>query len=130
MLTNRVDLSAKPDTMRGLHWAGIAMALISGVVHFVLGLQFLPHAMGFAFLIAAAGFAVGSWLVIADVQRTIVYTLGVPFTLGQIGAWIALTRPELVEDFDLSVLGAIEIVDKTAQILLLIVLVVLYVQEQ
>ncbi|QZA88536.1 hypothetical protein K0C01_12265 [Salinarchaeum sp. IM2453] len=129
MSTSNVDLSAKLDSMQGLHWIGVGLALISGAIHLILGIQFLPHWMGFSFLVAAIGFVVGSWLVIADVKRRFVYLLGIPFTLGQIIAWVALTRPELIQDFDFTVLGPIEVIDKVAQVLLIVVLLVLYTQE-
>lgn len=116
--------------MNGLHWVGVALAMVSAGVHLVLGVEFFPHWMGVAFFVATGGFVAGSWLVIANEKRPTVYLLGILFTAGQIAAWIALTRPELLVAPDLAALGTAEVVDKVAQVLLIGVLVVLYRLER
>lgn len=130
MVLGNIDLSPELGSLTPLHWLAIAMATISAGVHLVLGVQFFPHWMGISFIGATLGFAAGIWLVVANVRRPVVYAVGIPFTLGQIGAWIALTRPELLTNPDLTALGAFEIVDKVAQLILIVVLLVLLSRER
>ena len=115
----------RSETLTPLHWAGIALALVTAGVHLVLGVGFLPHWMGAAFLAATAGFLAGVWLVVTDRRRRLVYLLGIPFTVAQIVLWYALNRPE-----GLDALGAAEVVDKVAQVALIVVLVLLYARER
>ena len=115
----------RSETLTPLHWAGIALALVTAAVHLVLGVGFLPHWMGAAFLAATAGFLAGVWLVVTDRRRRLVYLLGIPFTVAQIVLWYALNRPE-----GLDALGAAEVVDKVAQAALIVVLVLLYARER
>lgn len=119
-VTDRIDVAA----LTPLHWAGIVTALVSAAVHLLLGIGFLPHWMGIAFLLATAGFVVGTWLVIADRMRRRVYLLGIPFTAGQIVFWYLVNRPE-----SLDALGLAEIIDKIAQIVLVLVLGALYLRD-
>lgn len=107
-----------------VHWLAIGLALISALVHLVLGIGFLPHWMGVAFLVATAGFVVGIALVFLDVRRRHVYLLGIAFTGGQIVSWYVVNEPATVAD-----LSAVELLDKVAQLLLIVALVVLYVRE-
>ena len=109
------------ESLSALHWLGIGLALVTAAVHFVLGIGFLPHWMGGAFLLASAGFLLGIVLVVIGRRRRLVYLLGIPFTAGQIVLWYALNRPASAAD--LTIAG---VIDKVAQILLLVVLVVLY----
>ncbi len=107
-----------------LHWVGIAMALVSALVHLVLGIGFFPHYMGVLFLLATGGFVGAVVLVLIDYRRTLVYLAGIPFTLVQIGGWYVVNQPD-----SLSALGTAEIADKVAQVVLIIVLVLLYRRE-
>ncbi|MXV63717.1 hypothetical protein GS429_16955 [Natronorubrum sp. JWXQ-INN-674] len=106
------------------HWVGIGLAVVTAAVHLVLGLGFLPHWMGGAFLVATAGFGLGVVLVVLDYRRRLVYLLGIPFTGAQVVLWYVLNRPAGVGD-----LSGLEAVDKIAQALLLVALVVLYRRE-
>ena len=118
------------------HWIGIAAALVSALVHLALGGQFLLSgietgvtvslAMGASFLVAAAGFAGGVWLVVVDRFRPTVYLLGVPFTAGQIVLWYVLNSPGLPTPPAVTPVSGI---DKIAQVVLLAALVVLYRRE-
>lgn len=129
MSGDTIDLAPDPNSLGGLHWIAIALAAVSAAVHLVLGVQFFPHWMGLSFFVATIGFVVGIALVVANVRRPLVYAAGIPFTGGQIVAWIALTRPNLLTDPDPTALGAFEVVDKVAQVLLVAVLVVLVARE-
>lgn len=120
---SRTDV-VDPSTLTPLHWLGIAMAAVSAAVHLVLGTGFLPHWMGIAFLVATVGFVAGIWLVAIDRRRRLVYLLGIPFTGGQIAVWYLLNRPTGLDG-----LGLADAVDKAAQIVLIVVLVVLYARD-
>lgn len=103
-----------------LHWTGIALAVITGVIHLYLGVSFIDDSLGVPFLVAGGGFLAGSLAVLLDYRRRLVYLLGIPFTLGQIVAWYALNAPDF---------GAMGIGDKIVQVALVVVLVVLYRRE-
>ncbi|WP_255190820.1 DUF7475 family protein [Natronobeatus ordinarius] len=112
------------DSLTWIHWFAITLALVSAAVHLVLGVGFLPHWMGVAFLVATAGFLVGIALVLLDVRRRLVYLAGIPFTGGQVILWYVVNEPTTIADLSLT-----EIVDKLAQGLLIVTLVVLYVRD-
>ncbi len=104
-----------------LHWFAIVLAATSGLVHLVLGVGFLPHPMGVAFVLAAGGFFGAIVLVILDFHRRLLYLAGIPYTGVQIVLWYAVNQPTSVAD-----LSAAGVVDKIAQVLLIVALVVLY----
>lgn len=107
-----------------LHWTVIGLAFITAGVHLGLGVSFLPHVMGFAFLLAAAGFLAGIALIVLARRRPLVYALGVPFTATQIVLWYVLNDfPGVAE------ISPVEAIDKIAQGLLIVLLVVLYRRE-
>lgn len=118
------------------HWIGIIAALVSALVHLVLGGQFLRSgletgvtmslAMGASFLVATVGFVGGVWLVVTDRFRPTVYLLGVPFTAGQVVLWYALNSPGLPAPPAVTPASG---VDKVAQVVLIAALVVLYRRE-
>lgn len=112
------------SSLTPLHWVAIAMALVSGIVHLVLGIEFAPHPMGITFLLAAGGFAGGVVLVISDYRRRLLYLAGIPYTAVQIVGWYVVNRPQALGD--LSIPG---VVDKLAQVLLIVALILLYRRE-
>ncbi|AUV83623.1 hypothetical protein C2R22_19875 [Salinigranum rubrum] len=107
------------DSMTTLHWIGVALAAVSGIVHLVLGVRFLPGAFGISFLVATVGFAAGIAAILLNYRRRLFYAVGIPFTAGQvvIFAWTVVQG--------INELGAIAIVDKVAQIGFIVVLVLL-----
>lgn len=107
-----------------LHWVGIALAVVTGIVHLVLGIGFLPHWMGVAFLLAAGGFFGAVVLVVLEYRRRLLYLVGIPYTAVQIVLWYALNQPAGIADIS----GA-EAIDKLAQVALIVVLLVLYSRE-
>jgi hypothetical protein len=115
--TDRGGLALETASLTGLHWLGVVLCVATGVLHLGLGASFLPGGLGIAFIVAGAGYLVGVFGVLVDYRRPLLYLLGIPFTLGQIGAWYALNAP------DFSALG---IGDKIVQALLVVVLVTLY----
>lgn len=114
---SRFDLRS----LTSLHWIAITMALVSALIHLVLGIGFLPHWMGFAFLLASGGFIGGVVLVLLDYRRKLLYLLGIPYTAAQIVLWYALNQPAGLGDIPES-----HAMDKIAQVILILSLVVLY----
>jgi len=113
-------LSLRTETLTPLHWVGIAMAVVTAVIHVFLGVSFIASPMGWSFLFAAAGFFAGAVAVAVDYRRPLVYLLGIPFTAGQIVLWYVVNAPDF---------SAIGYGDKAAQLVLIAVLVVLYSRE-
>lgn len=103
-------LDAAPFT--GLHWLAIALLAVTGTVHVYLFAtqEFVP------FLLAGLGFFGAIGVLLADFYRRLVYLALVPYTIAQIVGWYVL-------DGDLT---AIAVVDKVAQVLLLVLLVYLF----
>ncbi|MFC6976872.1 hypothetical protein ACFQL1_22655 [Halomicroarcula sp. GCM10025709] len=116
------------DTLEPLHYLGIALALVSGLIHLQLGVSFAPSPLGLSFLFAGVVFVLASVAVVANVRRGLVYRLGLPFTAGQIVLWYYVNFVAGPKAFpaDVGTLGAI---DKIAQVLLLGVLVLLIRRE-
>lgn len=109
------------DTVTPLHWAGVLLAAISGLLHLAFAPGLLPGGLGVGFVVAGVGFLVGGAAVLANYRRTQLYLLGIPFTLGQIVLWYLVNAPNF------STFG---LVDKTAQILFVAVVAVLYSRER
>lgn len=109
------------DSLTPLHWGGIGLAAISGVIHLFLGVSFLSGSLGVPFLVAGVGFFAGIGAILVDYRRLQVALLGVPFTAGQIVLWYVINR----QDISAGDVGPIGIVDKVAQVLLIVVLLVL-----
>jgi hypothetical protein len=109
------------DSLTTLHWIGINLALISAVVHLVFGVMFLPNVMGVLFLLATGGFLGAIVLLLVGYRRRLLYLVGIPFTGIQIVAWYAVNQPTGPAD-----IGPAGAIDKIAQLLLIVVLVVLY----
>ncbi|MDG5759454.1 hypothetical protein QA600_08875 [Natronococcus sp. A-GB1] len=113
------------ESLTPTHWAAIGLAAVTAAVHLLLGLSFLPHWMGGAFLVATAGFLVGLWFILTDRRRRLVYLAGISFTGAQIVLWYVVNEPTGIGD--VTVAGA---VDKVAQTLLIVALVVLLVRGE
>ena len=134
--TQTASATGRTGALTGTHWVGIVAALVSALVHLVLGARFLLDfadngltislAMGASFLVATAGFLVGIWLVVTDRFRVPVYLLGIPFTAGQVVLWYVLNSPGLPAP---PPVGPLSAGDKTAQLVLIAVLVLLYRRE-
>jgi hypothetical protein len=110
------------ETVTPLHWVGVVLAAVTGVLHLVLTAQFGLSGLGISFLVAGVGFFAGAAAVLTDYRRRQFYLLGVPFTAGQIVLWYVLNDPS----FSGISLG---IVDKVVQVALIGVLLVLYSRE-
>lgn len=120
--TGEEGFSLALDSLESLHWLGIGLAAVSGVIHLYLGVQFIGDGLGVPFLFAGVVFLVGIAAIVVDYRRRAFYALGVPFTLGQIVLWYVFNSSRIAAGD----VGPIDIVDKVAQVLLVAVLVVLY----
>ena len=120
--TQEEGLSLALGSLESLHWAGIVLSTVTGVIHLVLAALFVPEVMGIAFLVAGLGYGLGVAAVLLDYRRRLFYLLGIPFTLGQIVLWYVVNA----EKINAGNPGTMGIVDKVAQVLLVVVLVVLY----
>ena len=113
------------ETVTPLHWVGVVLAAITGVLHLVLTVQLGLGSLvglGGSFLVAGVGFFAGAAAVLADYRRRQFYLLGIPFTAGQIVLWYVLNDPSFSEISP-------GIVDKVVQVALIGVLIVLYSRE-
>ncbi len=125
-VSRRYGLTGNPLALESLstrHWIAIGLAVVTAVVHLVLGVGFLPHWMGSVPLRdgrLSPRYHVGT--------RRLPPPTGVPprvaFTGGQVILWYALNRPD-----GLGAISAAEGVDKLAQLLLIAALIVLYRRE-
>jgi hypothetical protein len=102
--------------MTPLHWIGVVLAVITGVLHLGLGASFGLNGFGISFIVAGIAFLVGAAAVLVDYRRRLFYLLGIPFTLGQVVAWYAVNAPSF------SPLG---LLDKVVQVAFVVVLVLL-----
>lgn len=118
-------LSLRTESLSSLHWAGVVLAAVTGVIHLVLGVSFIDSPLGWSFLVAGFGFLGGVAALLVDYRRRLLYLLGIPFTAGQIVAWYVVNAPQ----FGGTGFGTLGYVDKVVQVLFIVVLVVLYRQE-
>ena len=112
--------SIDTESLTGLHWLAIVLALFTGVVHLFLGVSFISDPMGWAFLFAGVVFLAAIAALLIDFRRRLLYILGIPFVAGQIVAWYVVNAP------DFSTMG---IGDKVVQVALIVVLGILYTRE-
>lgn len=113
------------DSLTTLHWVGIVLALVTGIVHFVLGAMFFPQRGGIMFLLAGGGFFGAIGLLLINYRRRLLYTVGIPYTGVQIIAWYGLNRPLALAD-----IGPAAALDKLTQLILIAVLIVLYWRDR
>ncbi len=118
--SGRVDL----EGLGSLHYLGIALALLSGVIHLFLGASFAPDPLGLSFLFAGIVFLLAVAGVLVNYRRELLYKLGIPFTAGQIVLWYYLNFAAGDKAFPADV-GGIGAVDKIAQVVLIAVLALL-----
>lgn len=107
-------------SLTGLHWLAVVLSLLSGVIHLVLGVMFFPQGTAIAFVLAGIAFLVAVGLFLRNYRRRLLYAVGVPFVLVQIVLyyWINYRNQPAI--------SPVEAVDKVAQLVLIVVLVVLY----
>jgi hypothetical protein len=108
----------------GLEWLAVGLVVVTGTIHLVLGLAFLPDPLAVAFVLAGAGFAGALVLFFVGASRRSLYLAGVPFVAAQVVAWLAIARPAGIGD-----VGPLEAADKIVQLSLIAVLFVLIRRE-
>lgn len=109
-------VSLQTQSLATTHWVGIVLAAVSGTIHLVIGIGDISSGLGVSFVLAGLGFFGAIALVLVDYRRRLVYAVGIPFVAAQIVIWYVLNGFPL---------DPTEIVDKAAQIGLIVVLVVL-----
>lgn len=117
-------LALRTASLTGIHWLGILAALVSGAIHILLGIRFIPSGLGISFLLAGLGFLGAITLVLLGYRRRLVYGVGIPFVLIQLVMWYIVNFANGPKSFpaDIGTLGAI---DKIAQLVLIGILIVL-----
>ena len=110
------------ESLTGVTWIGIAAAAVTALVHLFLGVRLVPSGLGISFVLAGLGFLGAIALVLVGYRRSMVYLVGIPYTLLQIVLWYYINFAGGSNSFpgDVGTLGA---VDKIAQVVLLVVLV-------
>lgn len=119
-----LDAGVDTASLTRLHRIGIALAVVTGLVHLGLGLGAPTEPLGVASALAAVGYAGAIGLLLVGYRRRLVVALGIPYVGSQIALWYLLNEPS--GPGDVSPLAA---VDKTVQLLLLGVLLVLLFRE-
>ncbi|GAB6861033.1 hypothetical protein ACFR97_01555 [Haloplanus litoreus] len=113
--------SFETASLTRLHWVGIVLAVITGVVHLVFGALAIDTLQGVSFVLAGVAFFVAVLLLLLDYRRRLLYLVGIPFTGVQVVLYFYLNWP--------NVLSPGGIGDKVVQVALIAILVVLYRRE-
>lgn len=111
------NTSIETESLTTLHWIGIALAAVTGVVHLGIGVAFADLLLG----LAGVGFFGAIALLLLNVRRKLLYLVGIPYTGSQIVLYFVFNWPD--------VLSPIGIGDKVVQVVLVTVLVALYRRE-
>lgn len=111
------------ESLTTLHWIAVGLAIITGIIHLALGIMYFPGSLPLSFLLAAFGFFGGVVLFLRDYRRRLLYLVGIPFIALQIVLYLLINQQA-----DPAV-SPIEGIDKAAQILLIVLLVVFYRRE-
>ncbi|WP_248895822.1 DUF7475 family protein [Haloplanus halobius] len=104
-----------------LHWIGVGLALVTGVIHLAIGVQYIDTLQGVSFVLAGIAFGVAVLLFLLDYRRRLLYLVGIPFTAVQVVLYFSLNWPNVVSPAGLG--------DKVVQVTLIAVLVTLYRRE-
>ncbi|WP_233203952.1 DUF7475 family protein [Halegenticoccus soli] len=115
------DADAGTRSLTRLHYVGVVLAAVSGLIHLFLGVANLPSPLAIGFVLAGLGFFGGVALLVAGYDRRLLYVAGIPFVGVQIFGYFALNWPDVV--------SAVGLFDKAVQLALLAVLVALYRRE-
>lgn len=115
--------SLELGTLTPLHWIAIVAAVVTGLIHLLLGILIFPGSFGIAFILASIGFGIGILAVLINYHRKMIYLLGIPFTGGQIVLWYVFNQP-------IPPVSAPEVVDKLTQLILILALILLYRRER
>ncbi|MFC7045948.1 hypothetical protein ACFQH6_11470 [Halobacteriaceae archaeon GCM10025711] len=105
------------ESLVNLHWAAIALALVTGVLHVYAGVVEgrVPLTL------AGLGFFGAVALFLANYRRRLLYVVGVVYTGIQVPLWYVVNSPEFT---------TVGYVDKVVQVVLVVVLAYLYLTEK
>ncbi|QCJ47085.1 MULTISPECIES: DUF7475 family protein [Haloprofundus] len=120
-MTNARNRRGDTVSLGRLHYVGVALALITGVIHLALGVPNVPSTLGVLFVLAGLGYVGGVVLLLRGVARRPLYLAGIGITVVQILAYVALNAGDLF--------SPVAVVDKVVQLALVGALVVLYRRE-
>lgn len=115
------DSTFETASLTTLHWVGIVLAVVTGVIHLVIGVRYFGSLQSFSFVLAGVAFLVAVFLLLIDYRRRLLYLVGIPFTGVQVVLYFYLNWP--------NVFGPAGIGDKVVQVTLIAILVVLYRRE-
>lgn len=99
-----------------LHWVGIVLAAVTGVIHLGLGLGAPATPLGAASILAGIGYAGGIALVLIGYRRRLVAALCIPYVASQILLWYVINQPASLAD-----VSPAAMVDKPVQVALIAV---------
>lgn len=102
------------------HWVAIGLAALSGLIHLLLAAIVSATVLRTSFLLAGLGFFGAIGLLLVNYRRRLLYLIGIPFVGVQIVLWYLVVEPTV------ATLDVLDVVDKVAQGLLLVLLVYLY----
>ena len=119
-LTDRIETAS----LTWMHWLAGLLALVTGVIHLVLGVGSLSMTTGLAvaFILAGLGYLGGLVLALVDYRRTLLYLVGAAFTALQVVLYYFV-------NYTNDGISTLEGVDKAVQLLLIVLLLVLYRRE-
>jgi hypothetical protein len=115
------DSAVETASLTTLHWVGIVLAVVTGVIHLVIGLRYFGTLQSYSFVLAGVAFLVAVGLLLIDFRRRLLYLVGIPFTAIQVVLYFYLNWPD--------VLSPVGLGDKAVQVALIAVLIVLYRRE-
>lgn len=124
MSTNTGGRSLDAESLSGLAYVGIIAAVISAIIHLLLGVRLIGSSLGISFILAGVGFLGAIVLVLFNYRRRTVYAVGIPFTAIQLVLWYYLNFAVGGKAFPAGI-GTFGAIDKIAQVVLIGVLVVL-----
>lgn len=106
-------LALETDTFDWRHWLAVVLALLTGVFHVYAGAieSRIPVAL------AGVGFLVAIGLFLVDYRRQQLYLVGIVYTFVQLPLWYVVKAGEYT---------MVGYLDKTVQVLLILVLAALY----
>lgn len=107
-------------SLTATHWVAIGLAALSGLIHLLLAAIVPATGLRTSFLLAGLGFFGAIGLVLLNYRRRLLYLIGIPFVGVQIVLWYLVVEPTV------ATLHVLDAIDKTAQIVLLVLLVYLY----
>jgi len=124
-------VSLDTEGLTTTHWVAVAAAAVSGAIHLFLGVSGAVNpkigpGLAASFVAAGLGFFGAIGLVLVDYRRRLVYLVGVPFTAVQIPLWYVLNFDSVSAALQA---GPIDLTDKAAQVVLIVLLIVLLRRE-